>query len=162
MARHTEGPADAGDDDTLALPTQRQTLSNPVESSANAEIRLTLAEEELLIHKRRVPTGAIDIHKRVETEHVRRAVPVTREDATIERVPAPPGMGTETVIEGDETRIPIVEEELVVTKRLVVREMIVIRKRRLQEEQIVEADLRSEWVDVHTEGEVREAEDNPR
>ncbi len=129
---------------------------------AGEEIRLILSEEELVINKRRVPTGAVDIHKRVETEHVRRVVPVTRDEVTVERVPAPLGTGTEMVVDGNETRIPLVEEELVVQKRLVVREMLVIRKRQIQEEQIVEADLRSEWADVHPEGEVREVEDEPQ
>jgi uncharacterized protein (TIGR02271 family) len=98
----------------------------------------------------------------VETEHVRQNVPFTREEVTVERVPAPPGMGTEMVVDGDETRIPLVEEELVVQKRLVVREMLVVRKRQIQEEQVVEADLRRERADIQAEGGVEEVESEPR
>ncbi len=47
--------------------------------------------------------------------------------------------------------IPILEEELVVTKRTVVRERILIRKRTVTEHQRVEAELRRERVELDSE-----------
>jgi uncharacterized protein (TIGR02271 family) len=47
--------------------------------------------------------------------------------------------------------IPVLEEELVVTKRLVVRERIVIRKETRTVTETVEAELRREHVDVDVE-----------
>ena len=44
--------------------------------------------------------------------------------------------------------IPVLEEEIVVTKRTVVRERIVVRKEVATEVQRVEAELRREHVDV--------------
>ena len=44
--------------------------------------------------------------------------------------------------------IPILEEELVITKRVVVRERIIVRKRIEKEQVLVEADLRRERVSI--------------
>ena len=49
--------------------------------------------------------------------------------------------------------IPILEEELAVTKRTVVGERIVIRKRMVTERETVEAELRRERVEVDVDGE---------
>src|ERR671915_43808 len=50
--------------------------------------------------------------------------------------------------------IPILEEELVITKRVVVRERIIIRKRIQKEQVLVEADLRHERVSIVADPEV--------
>ncbi len=50
--------------------------------------------------------------------------------------------------------IPILEEELVITKRIVVRERIIIRKRIQKEQVLVEADLRHERVSIVADPEV--------
>ena len=120
------------------------------------EQRMTLAQEELDVRKERMAAGSVDVHKHVETEHVRESVPVMREEVTVERRPiTEPGAGTEARFEGDEIRIPMVEEEVVVEKRPVVREELVVRKSQVQEEQVVEADLRRERAEVHQDGDVR-------
>lgn len=117
------------------------------------EVRVTLSEEELMVEKRTVSAGEVRVEKKVETEHVRRAVPVMREDVTVERRPLPPGAGLEPRVEGDEIHVPIVEEELVIEKRLVAREELVIRKRRVETEKIIETDLRRETPRVVGPGE---------
>jgi stress response protein YsnF len=50
--------------------------------------------------------------------------------------------------------IPILEEELVITKRVVVRERIIIRKQIQKEQVLVEADLRRERVSIVADAEV--------
>jgi len=121
-----------------------------------AEERMTLAKEELDLRKERMAAGSVDVHKHVETEHVRESVPLMREEVTVERRPiTEPNAGTEARFEGDEIRIPVVEEEVVVEKRPVVREELVVRKSQVQEEQVVEADLRRERAEVRETGEVR-------
>jgi uncharacterized protein (TIGR02271 family) len=112
------------------------------------EARLTLSEEELQIGKRTVSAGEVRVEKHVETELVRETVPVMREDVTVERRPLPPGAGLEPRVEGDTTYIPIVEEEVVITKRLVAREELVIRKRQVVEDQVIETELRRECAHV--------------
>jgi uncharacterized protein (TIGR02271 family) len=106
-------------------------------------------EEELAIEKRVVESGAVRARKHVETEHVERLVPRELESADVERAEAAEGdSGEVEVLPDGSVSIPILEEELVVTKRVVVRERIVVRKVRAVEEVRVEADLRRERVDV--------------
>lgn len=129
-------------------------------AAGDEERRLTLAEEELALYKERVAAGSVDIHKHVETRHVREAVPVMRDEVTIERRAIAEGgePRMEQYTEGDELHIPLVEEVLVVEKRRVVREELVIRKTQVQREEIVEADLRRERADVQRTGEAADGE----
>jgi uncharacterized protein (TIGR02271 family) len=120
---------------------------------ADDEARLTLSEEELAIRKRQ-NTGEVEVEKHVETEHVRETVPVMREEVTVERRPIAADSSTDARIEGDEVRIPITEEEVVVEKRAVAKEELVVKKNQVQEDQVVEADLRKERAEVHREGNV--------
>jgi uncharacterized protein (TIGR02271 family) len=114
------------------------------------EMRMTLSEEQLAVGKRDVNRGEVDIHKRVETEHVERDVPLRREDVEIERRPIREGMhaGDRPEITEDEVRIPLHAEEAVVEKRVVPKEELVVRKRETVEHETVEADLRKERADV--------------
>jgi uncharacterized protein (TIGR02271 family) len=121
------------------------------------EARLTLSEEELAVRKQRMAAGEVDIHKRVETEHVSTPVTTMREEAVIERRPisdATLQAGTAR-IEGDEIRIPLMEEEVIVEKRVVPTEELVVRKHTVQETETVEADLRKERVDIDRQGDVQ-------
>ncbi|HST59998.1 MAG TPA: PRC and DUF2382 domain-containing protein [Longimicrobium sp.] len=112
------------------------------------EVRMQVSEEELEIGKRTVSAGEVRIHKHVQTQQVREVVPVMREDVTVERRPLAEGAGLEPRQEGDVWYIPIVEEELVIQKRLVAREELVIRKRQVVEEQVIEETLRRETPEV--------------
>lgn len=114
------------------------------------DVRLTLAEEQLAVGTRAVQAGEVGIRKTVDTERVRRTVPVAREEVTVERRPAT-GLDAATAqveVTDDEIRIPIFAEEVVVEKRLVPKEEYVVRKRRVTETRTVEADLRRERLEV--------------
>lgn len=124
------------------------------------EERITLSEEELTIGKREREAGAVEVEKHVETEHVRESVPVMREEVTVERRPVTDPTNTEARFDGDEIRIPIVEEEVVIEKRAVVKEELVIHKDQVQDERVVEADLRRERVETHQSGEVSRVGDD--
>lgn len=121
------------------------------------EARLTLSEEELEIRKQRMSAGEVDVHKRVETEHVTTPVTTYREEAVVERRP----ISDETLqagtarIEGDEIRVPLMEEEVIVEKRVVPKEELVVKKHMVQETENVEADLRRERADVDRQGDVQ-------
>lgn len=119
----------------------------------NDTARLVRSEEELSVGKREVPAGEVGIHKTVETERVSRPVTLRHDEVTIERRPVSADRAasgsTEVVDTGDEIRIPVIEEEVVVEKRQVVKEEIVIRKHAVSEEKTVEADLRRERIDVN-------------
>lgn len=145
--------AAAGGSDAAALRDDDATLLHPAATRPDGEQRMTLAEEELDLYKNRVSAGSVDVHKRVETRHVRESVPVMHEEVTVERRAVDnPDAPTEVRYEGDTMIVPIVEEELVVQKRTVVREELVIRRKQVEREQVVEADLRRERVDVDGPG----------
>jgi uncharacterized protein (TIGR02271 family) len=119
------------------------------------ESTITRSEEELAIGRREQRAGEVDIHKRVETEHVRESIPTRREEVIVERRPIEDAsMSTSPRIEEDEVRIPVNEEELVVEKRTVPKEEIVVRKQERTENETVEADLRRERIDIDREGDV--------
>ena len=112
------------------------------------EERVVLSQEELSVGTRQVAVGEVVVRKEVEEQVVRQPVSLARDHVEVERRPLPPGAGLEPRTEGDIMYIPIVEEELVITKRLVAREELVIRKTRVTEEHIVEETLRRERAEV--------------
>ncbi len=119
---------------------------------------LTRSEEELAVGKRKVEAGSVDVHKRVETEHVTKKVPVTHEEVTVERRPihgATAGHDREKIGE-DEVRIPLMAEEVVVDKRTVPKEELIIKKHAVQGERTVEANLKKERIEVSKDGDVEQ------
>ena len=97
-----------------------------------------------------VQTGEMGVRTSVDTERVRMPVRRMKEDISVERRPVTNMRAEDArpVITEDEIRIPLIEEEIVVTRRSVVREEIVIRKRAVEETTEIEADLRRERVDI--------------
>lgn len=135
--------------------TQARTLDTERES------RMTLAEEELAVGKRRVASGEVEVGKRVETERVRETVPVMREEVTVERRPAT-GMGTAPQIGNDEIRVPISHEEVTVEKRVVPKEELVIKKNQVQDQQVVEDTVRREHAEVTRTGDAELIDRDPK
>jgi len=93
--------------------------------------RIPLLDEEAQVVKREVETGRVRVRTVVDEreEWVRDAV--TRENVEVERVPV--GREIETVPsvrqEGDTVIIPVVEEIIVIEKRLVLREEVRLHRR---------------------------------
>jgi len=113
---------------------------------------VTRHEEELDVGKHLAPVGNVHLEKRVEAERVAQEVPRERERASVERLEASEGDSgeIETLPDGS-VSIPVLEEEIVVSKRVVVRERIVVRKEVTTETEHVEAELRREHVEIHEE-----------
>src|SRR5919202_1882897 len=111
------------------------------------ELRVQRSEEELRTGTREREAGALNVRKRVRTarEHVR--VPTKHEEVSVERVPVNEE-GTGAQIGEDEVSMPVVEEEVVVGKRAVVKEELRLRKDVVEDEEIVEEDVRKEEVEV--------------
>jgi uncharacterized protein (TIGR02271 family) len=107
-------------------------------------------EEVLELHKREVDLGTVRVRKRVETVPVETTVETTGDEVIVERVPvdrpveAPPAPWQE----GDTWVIPVVEEVLVVEKRLVVREEVRVTRRRVGGPVPVRETLRREVVEL--------------
>jgi uncharacterized protein (TIGR02271 family) len=116
----------------------------------NEEIVLPVVEERLKIDRQTIETGVLRIHKRVREREEIVKEPVIVDEVEVERVPinrfvdeAPP-----VRYEGDVTIIPLVEEVLVLEKRLKVTEEVrVFRKQRTMESN-QPVTLRSEYVNV--------------
>jgi uncharacterized protein (TIGR02271 family) len=112
---------------------------------------LTLHDEELELDTRVRDTGSVRARKRIATEEVSELVPRGVEQVRIDHEPADEGDSgeIETLPDGS-ISIPLLEEELVISKRIVVRERIVIRKVIEIENTRVRAELRHEQIDMET------------
>lgn len=125
---------------------QRETEHDP----GSAEV--VRHEEELRVSKERVVRGSVRARKRVETERVTELVPREVEHLEVERVgPNPDDSGQVETLPDGSLSVPVLEEELVVTRRTVVRERVVLRKRTVTEQTPVEADLRRERVELEAD-----------
>jgi uncharacterized protein (TIGR02271 family) len=93
--------------------------------------RLLLSEETLSVEKRSLVTGRIRVHAKTENIDTVAQADLEGEAVEVTRIPvdrevdAPPQIRTE----GDVTILPVVEEVLVVEKRLYLKEEIHIRRR---------------------------------
>jgi len=119
-------------------------------------------EEELRVDKRDVVTGKIQVRTIVESfDKIARA---TLEGEQIEVTRVPIGeemqMVPEQRTEGDVLIIPVVEEMLVVEKRLVLKEELHIRRLRTREDVEVPVTLRKQRAVVeHTRGDTHPTEE---
>ena len=118
-------------------------------SSDNTRV-IPVIEETLEVQKRRVETGGVRITKVVHEREEMVDVPRVREEVTVERVTlnlmvdAPVSMRQE----GDTLIIPLLEEVIVMEKRLMVKEEVRITKRRIEEHASQQVTLRREEVVV--------------
>src|SRR5829696_9226812 len=117
------------------------------------ELRVQRVEEELRVGTREREAGAIRIRKRVRTEREQLRVPKRREEVSVERVPVEGREAPEADIGEDEVVMPVTVEEVVVDKRPVVKEEIRVRKDAVQDEELVEENVRREEIDIedHTQ-----------
>jgi uncharacterized protein (TIGR02271 family) len=134
----------------------RKAVDTPVNKSRAKIISRTedevipIIEEEAVVDKRVVETGKVRVSKRVREHEEVVDEPLFYENVKVERVPvnqfvdASPGVRTE----GDVTIIPVVEERLVMQKRLVVVEEIRIQKELVETHRPQNVVLRKEKVDV--------------
>lgn len=118
-------------------------------------VEMIRSEEELRIETETVEAGSLRLHKHVEEHDVHETVPRAVEHADVERIePAEDDSGEIETLPDGSVSIPILEEEIVITKRLVVRERIVVHKRTTTEQHRVDATLRAERVEVEADDSV--------
>ena len=130
-------------------------MSEPHAEHPDRPTSLVRHEEEASVTAEMVPVGVVRARKHVEVESVEEVVPRDIEHADVERVaPNPNDTGEIETLPDGSVSVPILEEELVITKRKVVRERMIIRKRVVTEQHQVEARLRRERVEIETEGDV--------
>ena len=112
--------------------------------------RIALAEEQLDLTKREVERGRIMVRTRVEERDEVAEIALRQGEVTVERVPL--GVPVEAMPvaheEGGVLIIPVVEEQLVVTTRLILKEEIRITRRVHTEVVREPVTLRSQRVDI--------------
>jgi len=95
-----------------------------------------VVEEQLVMDTRPVKTGSVRVEKHVEKRIRRIDLPLLRETVEIKRVPvnrvvdAPPAVRRS----GDTIVVPVVEEQVTVTRRLVLKEEIHVTRKRTREQ----------------------------
>lgn len=91
---------------------------------------IAVTEEVLRIDKRRVATGTVRVRTETETVQELASIMLERQDVEVTRIilNQPVQQAPQIRTEGDVTIIPVVEEVLVVEKRLVLREELHVRK----------------------------------
>ena len=131
-------------------------------AETDESVIIPLAAEELSVRKRRVVRGVVRARTRVETREEVVDAPLLSERVEVERVPV------DRLIEGDPPVVreedgvlvvPILEEVLVVQKRLRLKEEVRLVKRRVTIRQPQRVTLRREVVDI--ERSVREKDPTP-
>jgi len=127
---------------------------------AGEEIVIPVVAEELTIERQRVARSTVRVHKRVATREEVVDEPTIREEIHVEHVPVnalvegdPPQPRTE----GEVFVIPILEEVLVVERRLLVREEVRISRRRTSVSNPQRVTLRREFIEIERIPSVPEA-----
>jgi len=109
-----------------------------------------VVEETAVVYKEQVVTDRVRLHKRVHEDQEVLDIPVRAESLEVERVPvgrwieAPPAIRQE----GDTTVYPVVEEVLVVEKRLRLVEEVHVTRRQATRHVREEVALRREEITV--------------
>jgi uncharacterized protein (TIGR02271 family) len=108
------------------------------------------SEEELLVGREREHGGTIGVHKLVDTFHAEEDAPRRRESlGDVERTgPLDGDSGEVEILEDGSVSIPILEEQLVVSRRLVVRERVIVHKTTETEVERIRAELRRERIEI--------------
>ena len=119
----------------------------PGDDDLEEDLKVQRSEEELRAGVREREAGSMNVKKSVRTEREEVRVPKRREEVDVERVPMDQEV-PEAEFGGEEVVVQVFEEEVVVSKRVVLKEEIRLRKHVVEEEEVVEVDLRKEEVEI--------------
>lgn len=132
--------------------------------TAEDDVVIPVIVEEIAMSRQQAARGVVRVHKRVETHTAAVDAPLTTEEVTVERVPvnvliegAPPQMREEDGV----TIIPVLEEVLVIEKRLFLREEVRLRKRVTTANAPQTVTLRRETVEIERSAFAGSAFDGP-
>jgi uncharacterized protein (TIGR02271 family) len=117
-------------------------------TSRQEDVSIPVVEEQVQVTKRARQKGQVKITKSVVEEQKQMTVPVLREEVRVERVPADGTAATGARFENDSVTVPVMEEQVEVTKRPVVKEEVRVSKTAHVDQRSVDATVRREEVDV--------------
>ena len=115
---------------------------------------MTLSEERLRVGTERVESGRVRLRKFVTTQQVSTTVPMTREEARIEREPIAAGSAASTgaILGDEEVEVVLREERPVAQKDVVATERVRVHVDQVTENVQVSDSVRKEHVEVVQEG----------
>jgi uncharacterized protein (TIGR02271 family) len=130
-------------------------MSHEQPGDAQEVSRIQRSEEELAAGVRQREAGSVNVNKSVRTETETVRVPKMREQVDVERVPVGREVedpeAAQTAFGEEEVVVPVYEEEVVVSTRVVLKEEVRLRKEVVEEEEVVEVDLRKEEIEIDDE-----------
>ena len=105
------------------------------QQSDSVEEVIPLVQEHLSVSTRKVETGRVRVSTKIEERTEMVAAELQREDVTVERVPVNREIEAVPDVrwEGDTFIVPVVEEVLVIEKRLILKEELRIRPEKSME-----------------------------
>ena len=126
-------------------------LTPDLQSDADATLRIPVVVETLHVEKEVVETGRVVLHKTVHVETQTADVPLREEQVQVQRLAVGRYVDEAPAVryEGDTMIVPIVREEMVITKRLVLVEELHVRTQVLTTHAPQAVELRRE--EVHYE-----------
>jgi uncharacterized protein (TIGR02271 family) len=111
---------------------------------------IPVIQEEVTVDKQVVETGIVRISKRISEHEELVDVPLYREEVSVERVPV--NLFVEALPpvrhEGDTMIIPVVEEQIVIQKKLLLVEELRVRKEVVEHHQPQKVNVLKEEVDI--------------
>ena len=126
-------------------------MANPKRNGRLAEEKVVpVVEETAVVYKERVVTERVRLNKQVHEDHEVLDIPVRTETLEVERVPVGRWLDAPAEVrrEGDTTVYPVVEEVLVVEKRLRLVEEVRVTQQRATRHVREEVVLRREEITV--------------
>lgn len=140
-------------DDHYFLPValeQVTTTSAPISDEKQTVLVVPLAQEELIVDRRKTETGRVRIKKEVFSHEETVDEPTFIEEVNVVRVPVNKMIDSPVAPRHEDGYliIPLMEEVLVVEKRLMLKEELRISKRRREVRNPVQVTLRNEEASV--------------
>lgn len=117
---------------------------------------IPLVEERVQVTKREVETGRLRVRVSVDAREEQVPVELAHDEVEVRRVPRNQPLASlpSVRIEGNVTVIPVVEEVVVVEKRLMLVEEIHVRRKSVTSTEHVPVQLRSERAEVDRSGDI--------
>ncbi|MGH2514553.1 MAG: DUF2382 domain-containing protein [Ktedonobacterales bacterium] len=116
----------------------------------DGDVSVPVREEELIARKQSGEAGRVNIHKETVEEPQTLNIPVTREEVTVERVPAQ-GSGQQVgpdAFQDRDIEVPVMGEEVTTEKRARVGEEIHLHKQQVTEQERFSDTVRKERVNI--------------
>ena len=139
-------------------------MANPERTGRLVDEKVVpVIEETAVVYKERVTTDTVRLHKRVHEDEQILDIPVQTETIEVERVPVDRWIEAPAVVrhEGDATVYPVVEEVLVVEKRLRLVEEVRVTRRQTTRNVRRQIGLRREEIVVEREAAPEDRDRDP-